>query len=578
MSDSSGNMGIFGNLSEIKLNELRKIIIGLDTEDLKRLALFVNDPEAFSEEISELLPNSIKIMLDKGKVSYTELIPLVETTLKDSIKRNPYTLSDILFPVMLPAIRKAVAEDIRNMVNSLNTTLENGFSPKRIGWRFKAMFSGMSYAEMVLSQAYIYRVKQVFLIHKETGLLLNSISDNEDSVTKDEDMVSSMLSAIKDFVQDSFSVDDNNELNTIQVGKFNIWIEQGPGAILAAIVDGDAPSGYRTILKETIEKIHLKQAYDLEKFDGVIKVFDKTKPYLQSCIISEQKVKKKKKPLILIILLIILFGLGGYWAYISIDRSIRISNLASALNAEPGILITDDNTHKGKTMFEGLRDPLAADTYVLTNKMNVDSTEVGYELKPYISLEESMILKRAYSILKPPSTVSLYLKNGILYASGEVKEDWIAFANNNYQLITGITGFDIISLNILTSIEKVERVCLAIEQFYFVFKYNVFELSKQQKVKFESLINEVNNVLDFNFAQDSVPVIIVTAHTSHEGNSEANEKIAFDRAQQFINLMIEAGIPMEVLVPKADFIEDLEAEFPVRSVSFKVFYSKPEDL
>ncbi len=578
MSESNENMGIFGSMPEIKLNELRKMIIGLDTEDLSRLALLVNDPEAFSEEISELLPNSIKKMLDKGNISYSVLIPIVESALKDSIKRDPHTLSDILFPVMLPAIRKAVAEDIKNMIDSLNTTLENGFSPTRIGWRFTAMFSGMSYAEMVLSHAYVFRVKQVFLIHKQTGLLLQSASDSDNAVTKDDDMISSMLSAIKDFVQDSFAVDDDNELNTIQVGKFNIWIEQGPGAILAAIVDGDAPSGFRTILKETIEKVHLKQAYDLEKFNGDVDIFEKTKPYLQSCIISEQKKKKKKKPIIVIIIFLVLLCLAGYCGYINIERAIRINKLEHALKAEPGIVITTDKYMDGKTVFEGLRDPYAVAPNTISKHYNVDTSEVDFELKPYISLEDDLILKRACALLKPSSTTILKFKNGILFASGEANEDWVTKSNIIYTSIPGISNLDISELNLLTSKVKVERVALAIEQFYFEFKHNVVELNSMQKIKFESLINEVNTVLDFNFVQDSIPVIIVISHTSYEGNAEANEKFAFDRAQQFINLMIVAGIPMEVLVPKADFIEDLEEIFPVRSVSFRVIYSKPEDL
>ena len=119
---------------------------------------------------------------------------------------------------------------------------------------------------------------------------------------------------------------------------------------------------------------------------------------------------------------------------------------------------------------------------------------------------------------------------------------------------------------------------MSIEKYYFVFNYKKVELNRDQKIKFNNLINEVNRVLDFNLSQDSVPVIVVIAHTSYDGNAEGNKKVAFERAQQFINLMINADIPMEVLVPKTDFIEDSDEGFPVRSVSFKVFYSKPEDL
>jgi hypothetical protein len=578
MQDSKGNNEIFGSLSEVKLNELRKMIIGLDTEDLKRLSLLINDPEAFSEEISDLLPNSIKIMLEKGKVSYNELVPVIETALKDSIEQNPHTLSDILFPVMLPAIRKAVADDIRNMINSLNTTLENGFSPKRIRWRFKALFSGISYAEIVLSHAYVYRVKQVLLIHKQTGLLLNSASDNDDSVTKNDDMVSSMLSAIKDFVQDSFSVDGENELDTIKVGKFNIWIEQGPGAILAAIVDGDAPSGLRTLLKESIEKIHLKLAYALENFDGEISIFEKANPYLQSCILSEQKERKKKKPVVLIFILLLFVGFGSYQAYLSIEKYIKFNKFEDALSAYPGIVITDNNDSGGKKIYEGLRDPLSIKPTTISSNYNIDTSQIGFDLKPYISLDDEIILQRAYLKLSPPSKAILKYRDGTLYVSGEANEDWVYAMKLKYSGIPGINKVDFSKINALTSRKEVSRTCLSIEQYFFVFKYNIVELNEQQETKFSSLINEVNTVLDFNFSQDSVPVIIVIAHTSYEGNAEGNEKIAFDRAQQFINLMINAGIPMEVLVPKTDYIEDINEAFPVRSVSFRVIYSKPEDL
>lgn len=571
-------MGIFGGLSEVKMNELRKIILGLDTEDIKRLTLLINDPDAFSKEISGMLPHSIKIMIEKGEISYATLIPILETVLQDSVKENPQALANILFPIMMPAIRKAVAEDLKNMIDSLNSTLENGFSPTRIGWRFKALFSGKKYAEIVLSNAYVFRVKQVFLIHKQTGLLLNSASEQDNLVTKDADMVSSMLSAIKDFVQDSFDVDEGNVLDTIKVGHFNIWIEQGPGAIIAAIVDGDAPSSLRTTLKETVEKIHLKQSYELEKFEGDVDEFKKTDPFLQKCLLSEQKEKKKKKPIILILILLILIGGLGYLAYSFIERNIRINNLETALKKEAGIVITDDGRKNGKTIFEGLFDPLATNPFTIAEKFNFSSDEIDFKLKPYISLESNLILKRAKFILQPPESVNLTYKNAVIFASGQAHEDWIKKALLKYPTITGVNNFDKTALLTLTNKSKVERKILSIESYFFVFKYQTVELNKEQKIKFNNLIDEVNTVLDFNFSQDSVPVIVVIAHTSYAGNAEANKNVAFKRAQQFINLMIDAGLPMEVLVPKTDYIEDIKEDFPVRSVSFKVIYSKPTDL
>ena len=115
----------------------------------------------------------------------------------------------------------------------------------------------------------------------------------------------------------------------------------------------------------------------------------------------------------------------------------------------------------------------------------------------------------------------------------------------------------------------------AIEEYIFIFKYTEVKLNEEQLARFENLITDINTLYNFDFEQDSVPVIMVIGHTSYEGNAKANEIVAYDRAEQFINLMINAEIPMEVLVPKTSFIEDETEKFPVRSVSFKVTYSKP---
>ena len=49
-----------------------------------------------------------------------------------------------------------------------------------------------------------YQVKQDFLIHRESGLVLQHVEDGS-AETRDPDLVSGMLTAIRDFVQDYFT-------------------------------------------------------------------------------------------------------------------------------------------------------------------------------------------------------------------------------------------------------------------------------------------------------------------------------------------------------------------------------------
>ncbi|NJM53355.1 MAG: hypothetical protein HC846_08145 [Blastocatellia bacterium] len=55
------------------------------------------------------------------------------------------------------------------MVQSLNQSLEHSISPKGLRWRIEAWQTGKSFAEVVMLNSLIYRVEEVFLIHRETG-------------------------------------------------------------------------------------------------------------------------------------------------------------------------------------------------------------------------------------------------------------------------------------------------------------------------------------------------------------------------------------------------------------------------
>ena len=95
---------------------------------------------------------------------------------------------------------------LNGMVQRLNRALEESLSVKSLRWRLEARRTGRPFAEIVLLKSLVYRVEQVFLIHRESGLLLQD-AVAQSVVAQDTDMVSGMLSAIRDFITDSFVVD-----------------------------------------------------------------------------------------------------------------------------------------------------------------------------------------------------------------------------------------------------------------------------------------------------------------------------------------------------------------------------------
>ena len=578
MSKEDANKKLLKAIAAEQLNELREILTGLEREELQQLNTLIKDPEAFAEEIRKLLPLSIRKMVDAGDLTMESLLPLIEEAIRESIRKNPEKLADILFPIMMPAIRKAVTSDIKQMLDSLNNTLEHNFSFKRLGWRMQALFSGRKYSEVVLSHAYIYQVKQVFLIHKTTGLLLAQAADEQQSNVANADMVSSMLSAIKDFVQDSFSNKKENTLEEINVGRTRILLEQGPYAILASVVEGNVPKAYHDLLKETIEGIHISFYRELEHFGGDVTPFEEETHLLKQCLQKEQKPQKKRKPVFAIFLLLIIMALLVFGIYLGVDKHFRYNHLLNDLRNTPGVVVTrSDNSLFGKMTFYGLRDPLSPKPSSFLKKNRVKPKTAQFNFKPYISVDSPLVLQRAQQLLKPPPTIKMRFQNGVLFVSGTADTTWMKTVYEKYPMIVGVE-----KLSVSASLEKkngkvIDNI-LAIEKHVFHFKYNVFELDSTQAKEFDKLIKEVKNVLNFSFKQDSVPVIVVNSFTSYAGNVEGNKYIAQHRAEQFINRMIHHGIPQEVLVPKVRFIENFNHQFENRSVSFQVKYVKPESL
>ncbi len=558
------------------LEEIRRILTGYNRKELTQLNKLLKDKKAFAAEISQLLPEAFSQLIESGEVNLDTIQPLVEETLKDSIKKNPRTLSDILFPIMMPAIRKAVSEDIKRMLDTVNSTLEKGFSPKRLAWRIQSIFSGKTYGEIVLSHAYIYQVKQVFLIHKETGLLLAQA--NIDDNPTDADLISAMLSAIKDFVQDSFRSGKEN-LDAIELGNFNIWIEQGPKAILAAIVEGNVPQNYRLLLKETIEGIHIDFSYELDNFQGDITVFQQDKELLKKCIQKEKKPQKKSKPIAALILILIVLGSFGYWIYEKAIEKHHFNQFVTSYNNTQGVIVTKTYKKNGQWFVYGLRDPLSEKPRRLLGSYNLQPKKVKFKMKSYYSLSPIIILKRASRKLKPPGTIILKYNYDTLFISGKANKNWIKETKLMAKMIPGIETVIFHTTHSTSNRQqKLKQKILAIENTVFFFPYNDFYLTEQQQQEFNKLIKETKSILEFNLNQDSIPVIIINSFTSQNGNANANKRIAQERANQFINLMIKAGLPPEVMVPKVVFEEKMKKSLPPRSVSFKIKYVKPNNL
>lgn len=194
--------------------------------------------------VGEVLVESV------GSTGHAELgealTPAMEEAVNLSARTDSTVLAEALYPVMGPAMRRMIA---------------NMFVPD-------SMSNGKS-----------FRVQQLLLIERESGVLLASTAANAES-SGDADVVSGMLDAIRLFVHEAFDTPEHDGLQDLRVGDTTVMVEWGPRAVLASVVRGIPTEQYRTRTAETLEVIHHDLGAELENFNGRVEPFSRAQPLL----------------------------------------------------------------------------------------------------------------------------------------------------------------------------------------------------------------------------------------------------------------------------------------------------------
>ncbi|MEN9425340.1 MAG: hypothetical protein RL122_2723 [Pseudomonadota bacterium] len=296
------------------ISQLRHLLFGKDYDALLALKAQWEDSEQYSERVASVIAEALQHREAKDGAVSAVLAPTVEQAISYSISSDPQRFADVLYPVMGPAIRKSIQQALNEALANFNQLLEQSLSVRSWKWRFDAWRTGKSYAEIVLLRTLIYQVEQAFLIHHNTGLLLQHVV-SENVAGKDPEIVSAMLTAIQDFIQDSFAGEGNSNLETLRLGELTVLIEHGPHAVLAIVVRGNPPSELRTLLVETSETIHHQHRLALQDYQGDAGAFASLEPLLHDCLVKKHKIKEKRPPWLAYTLLLTSVGAGVWWIY-----------------------------------------------------------------------------------------------------------------------------------------------------------------------------------------------------------------------------------------------------------------------
>lgn len=529
------------------LEELRHLIIAPEQEDLAKLHERIDNRELRAHDVSEVLPEAIRLRRKQGgEATLSEALgPSVETALRESVRKDPGKLADALFPVMGPAIRRSIQQTLRSLFESFNQTMEQSLSLRGLKWRFEALRTGRSFSEVAMMHSLLFRVEQVFLIHKKTGLSLAHVVAPAVAM-EDPSLVSGMLSAIQNFVHDSFHSQNTEGVEKLNVGELEVWVEGGPYAILAAVIRGMAPPDFRGTMVETIELLHRKFGTEMEKFEGETAPFAGAVDEMSRCLDSRDKEKPNVRPRPYVLVFVsVLALLAAGWFSLRWWQDRQWGRFVDALANQPGIVITSFGRDGNHFVIRGLRDPLSSDPQTLLQSAGLDAGKAEFHWGAYYALDDAMVQQRAMIALRPPAGAKLAIQRGVLHIEGHAPGAWIADVRGRALLLAGVQGIDLSRLADETQAEF-DHLKGVLERQVVKFPVGSAELSAAELESLHELVPKIKSLLQTSAALHREVAFLVVGHCDSTGPETTNVSLSQLRADRVRGVLTSEGLPKDL--------------------------------
>jgi OOP family OmpA-OmpF porin len=433
-----------------EFEELRRLLLSREREQLRELSDRLSDKQRRSQDVAGVLPEAIKMSGERGEQLTRALRPAVEGSFKESVDQRPQLFVDLLHPLIGPIVRKSVAEALRRLLQSFNQTLEHTLSWRGLKWRWEALRTGRSFAEVVMLRSLVYRVEQLFLIHRETSLSLLHVTADA-ALSKDSDMVAGMLSAIQDFARDSFATGEDSDLEEFRMGELQVWIAPGRRAYLAAVIRGNPSLELRPTLEETIETVHVLKGSDLAEFKGDAAVFESLRPELESCLRAQYATTKKEgKSTRAWIFIMLIAAMAAAGLILWFQNHSRWKDFLHRLRAQPGLVVTEARKGWfGRSEVRGLRDASAPDPAAIAREANLDPKRIRFRWNDFLALDPASVRRRFEQRFGVPEQTRIGINNGVLEIAGSVPYEWLERVRHEATLVPGVTSIVETGANII---------------------------------------------------------------------------------------------------------------------------------
>ena len=302
------------NASFQHYDELRSLLLGKEQVELGSLRVEVTD---------------LRDTLGDQDAMAAIIAPSLDEALRNKINQNKEEMVEVLYPIIGSTVVRAVTEAVQDLARTVDSRVRTSISPAEVMRRMRAQASGVSSSDLALRDALPFLVEEMFLVHRDTGLLLRHVSA-DGQATPDRDLVSGMLTAIRDFASDAFGRGQQGQLDTIEYGGRRILIEAAQHIYLAVVGEGIEPAGFRADMRGVVIDVENRYRLFLREYNGDAAPFASVDPMLsglaaQSTGRTSAGLARGQKRILagagaLLVLCVLASCLGGWLLVRSLDR------------------------------------------------------------------------------------------------------------------------------------------------------------------------------------------------------------------------------------------------------------------
>lgn len=538
-SKTRSNKSATNPASNADVERLRSLILGKDYEQTIR-ELQAADT---TQQVADVLAEAIHVRSQRDKGVQNALAPAIDDMLDASIRRDPNKLVQVITPIIGPSIRSAVRSALADMVESLNRILERSISPQALWWRVQAWRAGVPFGQFVLLKTLQYRVEQVLLIQRDSGILLHTEARADVDAaapaaarTRDPELVSAMLTAINSFVSDSFrSRSDEAQLNRVRFGERQLLIEAGPHAVIAALVLGDPPPQLARQLQDTLDRFQRVFARPLEQFKGDRSVFEPASVLLQECL-TEQTRGTTQRPWLAWTVLAVLTAALCVWGW----QYWRIGQQQQALLQQvlvSGDHVVLDTRRDGDTLHLKTLSPLGVEP--LPAQLQQDGARLVIESRSVAMQPEDLLLpylERRYGF---GSRAIARWDNDALVLEGALSAEQLQQIQADTWLAKLARRIDTRAVTLLPApdqrvqdIDTFHQLVNELQRVRFLFEENSAQLTDDAVREAATVLTRLNQLNALAQTLDVATLqIVITGYADESGTGAVNARLSRERAR-----------------------------------------------